>query len=347
MSKEKKVKSKSILRSLITASVTIIVGMVLFFVAVLVLLTMLSITTKSDAYWALIILPVATVFAVPFVYLVNKRAAKHIDTLSNGINRVANGDLTARIEDDDPIFRDVYNNFNKMVGEIRSVRELRNGIVDGFSHELKTPISSINGCAKLLLDGNLSEEKSNKYLQIILRDSERMAQFVHDMLLLTKLDAEEIVTDKTEYDLSEQIRDCLIGLSSKWEQKDLNLSVELDDCIYYGNKPLMESVWSNLLSNAVKYTPRGGSVGVKMTVTDDEIKVSVSDTGLGISEEALPHIFDRFYRADSSEGGHGLGLSIVSKAIALIGGKIDVKSKVGEGSEFIITLKNEKSNNLR
>lgn len=339
MSKEEGTKkNKNILKSLITATVLIIIGMVLIFVATVFLLTILSVTTKVDAYWALIILPVATVFAIPFVYIINKRAAKHIETLSKGINSVANGDMTAQIDDNDPIFKDVYNNFNKMVGEIKSVRELRNGIVDGFSHELKTPISSINGCAKLLLDGNLSEEKRKKYLQIILRDSERMALFVQDMLLLTKLDAEEIVTDKTEYDLSEQIRDCLIGLSSKWEQKGLSLSVELEDCVYYGNKLLMDSVWSNLLDNAVKYTPRGGSVEVKMTLLDDKIIVRITDSGIGMSEETLSHIFERFYRAESSESGHGLGLSIVDKALKLVGGTIEVKSKINEGSEFTVTL---------
>lgn len=336
--KAKNEKNKNILKPLIRVSVIIMIGMSLILVAVIVLLTLLSFNTKVDTYWALIVIPVATAFAVPFVYVINKRAVKHIDTLSEGINNVANGNLNVEIDvSGDHIFEDVYKNFNKMVRELKSVGELRNDILDCFSHELKTPISSINGCAKLLYEGGLSDEKVKKYLSIILRDSDRMAKFVQDMLLLIKLDAQEIVTDKVEYDLSEQIRECLINLSSMWEQKGIEISVDLPECLYYGNRILMENVWNNLLTNAIKYTPTGGRIDVGMKVCGGEVSVSIADTGIGMSEEVLRHIYERFYRA-SSESGHGLGLSIVDKTLKLVGGKIEAKSNEGEGSTFTVTI---------
>lgn len=332
-------KNKNLLKTLISLSIVIMIGMALVCVVAIVLLTMLSVTTKNDAFWVLIIFPVGAAFAAPFIYVINKRAVKHINTLTEGINRVADGDLGTRIEGTkDRIFEDVYDNFNKMVREIHNASELRSKIADNFSHELKTPISSINGCAKLLLDGNLSPERERKYLEIIMHDSELMAKFVQDSLMLSKLDAQEIVTDKTEFDLSEQIRDCLIALSAEWERKNLDISVDLPDCMYYGNRIMLESVWNNLLSNAVKYTPVGGSVSVAMNCTETEVVVKISDKGIGMSEEVVSRIFERFYRAEHTESGHGLGLSIVKKVLDLTGGKISVESKEGEGSAFTVVL---------
>lgn len=234
----------------------------------------------------------------------------------------------------------IYEDFNKMAAEIAGIGRYRNGIADSLSHELKTPVASINGFAKLLLEENLPQEKQKKYLEIIVKESDRLAALAKNNLLLSKIDAQEIVTDKEPYNLSRQIQDIAISMETEWSGKNINVSADLPDAIYDGNANLMESLWQNLLSNAIKFTPKNGDISITLSEAEDGISVSVADTGKGMSEEIREHIFERYYQSDASRAseGHGLGLSIVDRIVRLCGGKIIVDSKEGEGSIFSIIL---------
>ncbi len=290
--------------------------------------------------WIVGMIPLMTLFAVPVTFIVYKQVSKNIIVLIDGMEKVAGGDLDAYIptayEKD---FAEVYENFNKMVAEIQSLENLRSVMFDNLSHELKTPIASISGFAKLLNEKDLPEGKRNKYLQIIASESERLEKLVNNTLLLSKLDAQEIVHNKDEFSLSRQIQDCVISLEREWSGKDIVITADLADVFFKGDFELVKSIWLNLLGNAIKFTPRGGEINIAMAENESDVSVTVSDTGIGMTEEVAGHIFERHYRANKDlSKGQGLGLAIVKRAVKLCGGGITVLSKENEGSAFTVSL---------
>lgn len=278
---------------------------------------------------------------VPLNTAVYRRRKRELNTLSNAIQRVAGGDYTARI----PLEKagqmlPIYEDFNKMCAELESVRILRNDFINSYSHEFRTPIASINGFAELLLEKELPEKEQRQYLEIISEESERLTKLAGNTILLSKLSSQQIITDLEEYDLSEQIRQCSIILSKSWMDKKIDFNGEFSSVKYLGNKELMQHLWLNILGNAVKYTPVGGEITVSVQKEGDHVSVIVSDTGEGISEKTLEHLFDPYYQGDSSHSrqGLGLGLSIAQRITELCRGTISVESKVSEGSIFKVTL---------
>ncbi|MCL2675010.1 MAG: HAMP domain-containing histidine kinase [Firmicutes bacterium] len=294
-----------------------------------------------DPLWMVYMIPVMLVIAVPVTIFIARFVYKHFDVLSSAMSDVANGKTDAYIPTANAsAFKGIYEDFNKMAAEIAGIQRLRAEIVDGFSHELKTPVASINGFAKMLLDEDLPEEKRKKYLGIIVKESDRLASLAKNNLLLSKIDAQEIVSDKKPYNLGRQIQEIAIAMETAWSEKNINLSAGLPDVIYEGDANLMESLWQNLLSNAIKFTPKNGDITIMLTRTEDDIIVSFADTGIGMSDEVTARIFERYYQGDASHtgDGHGLGLSIVKRIVRLCDGRITVQSKEGEGSTFIIIL---------
>jgi signal transduction histidine kinase len=290
---------------------------------------------EYDPIWMIYMLPVMLVFAIPTTVFIANIIYKHFDTLSKAIKEVKPIDTNKKT-----VFNELYNDFNKMVAEIESTEKLRNEMIDGFSHELKTPVSSINGFAKLLLESNLSKEKQKQYLEIIVKDSERLSYLIQNSLLLSKLDNMEIVFEKEIYNISKQIKDIIIGLELSWNAKGINISCDLPDCDYNGNANIMESLWTNLITNAIKFTPKNGDITLSLMKTEKEIIITVTDTGIGMNPETRSQVFERFYQGDKSHSGegHGLGLAIAQRIVQICNGWITVKSKEGEGSSFIVTL---------
>jgi len=299
---------------------------------------------RAETYnpvWMVYMIPAMLVIAVPVTIFIANSIYRHFDILTEAMNNVANGKTDAYIPTAGAsAFAGIYEDFNKMAGEIAGIQTLRDQIADGFSHELKTPVASINGFARLLLEEDLPEEKRKKYLQIIVKESDRLARLSQDNLLLNKINAQEIITDKKPYNVSRQIQEIAIVMENAWSGKNIGLSAELPDATYEGNANLMESLWQNLLSNAIKFTPKNGEININLTDANDNITVSFSDTGIGMSKEVIGHIFERYYQGDTSHAGegHGLGLSIVKRIIKLCGGKITVESKEREGSVFTVIL---------
>lgn len=177
-------------------------------------------------------------------------------------------------------------------------------------------------------------------LDIIAAESERLVSITENQLLLSKLDSQQIIADKENYLLDEQIRQCVILLSPEWEKKNISFSVELHAIPVYASADMLHHVWINLLSNAIKYTPANGEISVTSGMTADSVRISISDTGIGMTEEELQHIFARYYRADNAAGikGLGLGLPIVKRILEMLDGRIEVKSLPGEGSSFTVIL---------
>ena len=298
-------------------------------------------TYAAAGYEALGTLVIFTVILVPLNTVLYRRRLKEITTLSDSISTVAKGDYNTRIDcSKGGQMTPIYEDFNKMCAELASVQILRNDFINSYSHEFKTPIASINGFASLLLEKKMSDEERRQYLGIIVEESSRLSKLASNTILLSKISAQQIVTDTETYDLSEQIRQCSIILSKSWLDKKIAFSGEFPPAMFTGNKELMQHLWLNILGNAIKYTPTGGKIVVEVIPQDASITVQIDDTGEGMSKKTLGHLFEPYFQGDASHAsqGLGLGLSIAKRIVELCDGSITAQSELGAGSRFIITL---------
>ncbi len=230
-------------------------------------------------------------------------------------------------------------NFNKMLVEISSLENMRNDFIADVSHEIKTPLSVIQGYVDLLQDKDLSDEKRAEYTYLLSQTITSLTNLVTNILKLNKIENQGIV-QKEQYSLDEQLRKCILSFEDKIDDKNLSLVIELEETFVKSDKALLEIVWNNLISNAIKYTHSGGAISVKLKKENQKIIVSVSDTGCGMSDEIKEHCFDKFYQGDSSRSqeGNGLGLAMVKQVVNLLDGEIKVKSNEGKGTEFTVII---------
>lgn len=286
----------------------------------------------------LFIIPALAAGVTAVIIYFNHRTLQTSNTLISALNRVADGDYTVKIPYKKlDAYTAIYENFNKMTDELSSVKSLRDDFVHNFSHEFKTPIASINGFANLLLDGALSEEEQKNVLKIIADESARLSHLAESTLILSKIETQQFVGETKEFRLDLQITDCIILLARQWEEKNINITSSLEQVNFYGDEMMLKQVWLNLISNAIKYTPEGGAVNVSLTKDSARCKIIVEDNGVGIPEESLTKIFDKYYQASDSSG-NGLGLAICKRIVDLCKGQISVESKVGEGTKFTVVI---------
>lgn len=270
-----------------------------------------------------------------------KKIYQYIHKLLYGLEQVSQGNYNVQLDlKKSGPFSEVYNNFNHMVNELNRICYMNEDFINNFSHEFKTPIVSINGFANLLLNSKYSDQECREYLTIIYSESKRLSDLAQDTLLLSKLENTGILTNKEVYSLDKQIKRCMILLYSQTESKKIDIELDLKKILFLGNKELMEHIWINIISNAIKYTNENGKIIIDMSKTDDKVLVAIKDTGIGMSQDEISYIFDKFYQVDSSHSnkGLGLGLSITKKIVELHKGKIEVSSILGKGTTFKICL---------
>lgn len=273
---------------------------------------------------------------------VAKKILKPITRFSKATDEVAKGNFNIRMTETGHIeeIRDLTRKFNMMVHELSSIETLRNDFVVNVSHEFKTPIAAIEGYAMLLQDGNLSETERNEYTQMIIGSSRQLASLSHNILSLSKLENQEIILEKELYRLDEQIRYVILMLEPEWSSKELDLQIDLVKTNYYGNEGLLMQVWMNIIGNAIKFTPHRGVIGIRLFEKEASLVFQVSDTGIGMDDSIIKHIFDKFYQGDAARktDGNGLGLALAKRIVDLCNGSIMVESKVGKGTIFTVTL---------
>lgn len=269
---------------------------------------------------------------------------KPIHTLVSHMNRLAMGDFETRIESkgmlaNHPAMRGINDSFNKLAEELEHTEMLRGDFINNFSHEFKTPIVSIAGFAKLLKRGNLTEEQRLAYLDSIEEESLRLAYMATNVLNLTKVENQSILSEVTEFNLSEQVRSAVLLLEAKWSEKNIDLQLDFDEHTVEGNEELLKQVWINLIDNAVKFSPRCGSVLLDVTEGAGTVRVTVSNTGPEIPPEKREKIFGKFYQGDESHAGegNGIGLAIVKRVVDLHSGTIEVACRDGM-TVFSVTL---------
>ncbi len=284
-------------------------------------------------------------------FLIGKIILSPLMSLIDATKRVTKGDYTAHINMDwnEKLtvreLAELIRSFNEMTNELSANELFKKDFIANFSHEFKTPLASICGFARQLQAGNLTPEQQKEFSKIILDEAEYLSVMSQNTLLLTSIENRDIVSDKTEFSLDEQLRDCMLRLEPQWSEKKIEIDMELDEVRYVWNEQLLAHVWNNLFDNAVKFTPEGGSISVLCKYAAGEITVRVKNTGEGIPESALPHIFEKFYQADSSHGtkGNGLGLPLVKRMVELCGGRISVHSTCGRDTEFTVVIYPESS----
>ena len=289
-----------------------------------------------------LVLVVSTIIGFFISAIVCKMFLRPLEKLIEATRVVAKGDFTVRVDPKATAgeMKELIESFNSMAQELGGIEIFRNDFINTFSHEFKTPIVSIRGFAKQLKSRDITDEERGEYADIIISEAERLTKMSASVLLLSKLENQQMITDRIVYSLDEQLRGCLVLLQKSWEEKRLNLALEIENTDYFGNPELMSHVWRNLLENAVKFCPEAGKISVKCYRKQSAIHVIIANDGQGLSQETLNHIFDKFYQEDASHAakGNGLGLPLVKRIIELCGGYITVFSDTTSGTSFHIEL---------
>lgn len=258
---------------------------------------------------------------------------KPVNAIINAMNRLASGDYKTRLNFGNHLGRhptavEISRSFNNLAEELDRTEILRSDFINNFSHEFKTPIVSIAGFAKLLRYGDLTEEQKAEYIGIIEEESLRLSAMATNVLNLTKIENQTILTGVSEFNLSEQIRNCILLLENKWSRKNITPELDFGEYFISANEEMLKQVWINLIDNAVKYGDEGSVVLVSITETENHLFVSVSDTGIEIPLELRELIFRKFYQADESHSseGNGVGLAVVKGIVKLHKGDVTVSS---------------------
>lgn len=226
----------------------------------------------------------------------------------------------------------------------REIDRMKTDFISSVSHELRTPLTSIKAYTETILrDPGMPDEQKREFLVTIDKESNRLAELVNGLLEISRLDAGHIEVIKKNIDVAEVVEQIILSLKCAAESKNIVLEKNIRESIpkLWGHESRIRSLISNLINNAIKFTPDGGKVRIGIDQNDDNMEISVSDTGIGIPEDEIPHIFERFYRVHQPGKqipGTGLGLAIVKEIAALHGGKADVTSEIGKGTTFRITL---------
>lgn len=284
-----------------------------------------------------------TIYYLAMKPVVTKLSGR-IDELTKAMDEVAGGNLDYQIDIKKAgEFEKAYSQFNTMALELKKTKEEMVDFTNEFAHEFKTPITAISGFSEYLLETgrDLETPERIEQLTMISEESKRLLNLSMNTLLLSKVDAMQVVDNKEEYDLAEQLRKCVIILSKPLDKKNIDLEMDEDLTLpYYGNEELLQQVWLNLLNNAIKFTSKNGRIEISGDSTEEGIIVSISDNGIGMDKKNMERIFDKYYQNDSSSvaKGSGIGLAIVKRIVTLCGGNIQVASKINEGSTFTVNL---------
>lgn len=270
-----------------------------------------------------------------------------VKRITEAAAKIMQGDFSVRIKSSSSFasgdkFNEVIDCLNKMAEELSGVETLRTDFIANVSHEMKTPLAVMQNYGTLLQTPGLSEEKRLEYAKGITDSSRRLSEMMTNILKLNRLENQQIYPQTTEFDLGEQLCECLLQFENVWEKSNIEIETDIaENIIVKADAELLTLVWNNLFSNAFKFTEFCGSVTVSLTATDHHAIVKVKDTGCGMSPEVGKHIFEKFYQGDTSHSiqGNGLGLSLVKKVVDIMQGEISVESTKGKGSVFTVRIR--------
>jgi len=269
-----------------------------------------------------------------------------VKIITEATEKIMQGDFSVRVAPMHGAGMEGFNQIgiaiNAMAKELSGTETLRTDFIANVSHELKTPLAVMGNYATMLQRPGITEEEKNEYAKAISEAARKLAQLITNILKLNKLENQQIFPQPKEFDLGEQLCECLLVFEDAWEAKNLEIETDMEEDVRIKSDPeLLSLVWNNLISNAVKFTPDGGTIGLSLKTEDSSVVVQVRDTGCGMKPEVGQHIFEKFYQGDTSHAtqGNGLGLALVKRVVDILSGEIGVQSVYGEGSTFTVKFK--------
>ena len=268
-----------------------------------------------------------------------------VKIITEATEEIMNGDFSVRIQ---PMkgsgmegFNQIASAVNAMAQELSGMETLRTDFIANVSHEMKTPLAVMQNYGTLLQSPDLSEEQWMEYAKGVTDASRRLAEMMTNILKLNRLENQQIFPQAAEFDLGEQLCECLLQFENVWEKAEIEIDTDIaEEIMICADAELLSLVWNNLFSNAFKFTGSGGMVTVSLTETEQHAVVKVKDTGCGMTSEVGAHIFEKFYQGDTSHSvqGNGLGLALVKRVIDILQGEIAVESAVGVGTSFTVKI---------
>lgn len=270
-----------------------------------------------------------------------------VKRITQAAEKIMAGDFSVQIPPvrtlgTDEKFNDIVDCFNQMARELAGVETLRTDFIANVSHEMKTPLAVMQNYGTLLQQTGLEDAKRIEYAKAITDSSRRLADMMTNILKLNRLENQQIYPRATEYDLGEQLCECLLQYENVWEQSRIEIETDIEEGVMVkADAELLSLVWNNLFSNAFKFTDPGGTVSLALTATEHHAIVRVTDTGCGMSPEVGAHIFEKFYQGDTSRAtqGNGLGLALVKRVVDIMQGEIRVESVKGAGTTFTVKIR--------
>ena len=343
-------KSLSSLRTAFTLLVFAIFTSAVMITSVLVILLckmgLIPKVIMPPAVLPLVTLLACTIIGTILSSFVGRLVINPLRSLIVANKEIKRGNYHVRVSGQTPIgeLNALIQSFNDMADELESTNLFRNDFINNFSHEFKTPIVSIRGFARQLQKDNehhlLTDGQRKEYTDIIAYESDRLVRLSSNILMLTKFENQQIVTDKTEFYLDEQLRHVLLILEKQWSSRSIEPELDLEEVKYNFNEEMLSQMWLNLIGNAIKFSPDGGTVKIRCKKKEGCVVVDIIDCGEGMDSDTLRRIFDKFYQGDTSRrsDGNGLGLAIVKRIAELANGEITEKSEKGKGSTFRVKL---------
>ena len=282
------------------------------------------------------------------VFFFTRQITKPLTVMADAAESMAKGDFKVHApETGSEEIRQLSSAFNRMASQLSTLEDSRRDFVANVSHELRSPITSIQGFAQGMRDGTIPKEEHEKYLQVVVDETHRLSKLINNLLNLSRIENEETSLACTDFDVNELTRRVLISRMTALEEKNMEVEADFEheECFVFADQEQIQQVIINLIDNAVKYTPEGGAITLSSCEEDGHIALRVKDNGVGILPEDAPHIFERFYKADKAHTvgkGTGLGLAICARIMEKHGQSIRLVSGEG-GAEFEITLKKGKN----
>lgn len=343
LKKKESVKNFKTLFVFIVAAILILTITILFLTAYIFSVTeliTLHFDEKLGGFVVLILAASSIIIGLTLSFTFGQIIMKPIAQVIEGMTFLAEGKYDVRINlGEHNALKELGDCFNKLAIELENNEMFSAEFINNFSHELKTPLVSITGLISLMKKPNFPEAKRLEYLKIIEEEANRLSTITTNVLSLSKLEGQEIIKDKNKYNLSEQIRNCVLLLEKKWRKKKLSLSLDFDEYNIFANEDMLKQVWVNLLDNAIKFSYDKSNLIVDINRNDDCLVIRITNNGPTISDENKKLIFNKFYQVDKTHQveGNGIGLSIVNKIVKLHNGKVEVESKE-ELTTFIVYI---------
>lgn len=341
--KKKPIKNFKMLFILVIGLVLVsTVGIIALLAYIFNLTELLTIYLDEDLGWFVILIWIVSSILIGLVvsFGFGQIIMKPLNRIVEGMNMLADGIYEVSIDfGEKSALKELADCFNKLAMELKSNEMLSSEFINNFSHELKTPLVSISGLISLMKQKNFPESKRKEYLQIIEEEANRLASMTTNILSLSKLENQNIVTDKEEFNFSEQIRNCVLLLEKKWAKKKIELSMDFEEYMVIANMDLLKQMCLNLIDNAIKFAYDNTTLFINLYEKDEYMVLEVENEGDELSEEEIKQIFHKFYRGERQNyvEGNGIGLSIVKKIVELHNGDIKVESSNGK-VKFIIRL---------